>query len=90
MVHNILNVTLISQVTVIISYTLTGMPEVNIFGSALGTVSAYLIAVLIELTYIKKNIGVKLSVKEFIIRPLITVVTMFVAVKLGYGLLVDI
>ena len=73
---------------VIISYTLTGMPEINIFGSALGTVSAYLIAVLIELAYIKKNIGIKFSVKEFVIRPLITVITMFISVKLGYGLLV--
>ena len=73
---------------VIISYTLTGMPEINIFGSALGTVSAYLIAVLIELAYIKKNIGIKFSVKEFVIRPLITFITMFISVKLGYGLLV--
>jgi len=73
---------------VIISYTLTGMPEINIFGSALGTVSAYLIAVFIELAYIKKNIGIKFSVKEFVIRPLITVITMFISVKLGYGLLV--
>lgn len=72
---------------VIISYTLTAVPDINIFGSALGTVSAYLIAVLVELTYIKRNMGVKFSTREFVIRPLITVVTMFIVVKLGYGLL---
>lgn len=71
---------------VAISYTLTAMPEINIFGSALGTVSAYLIAVLIEITYIKKNLGVKFSTKEFVLRPLITVVSMALVVKLVYGL----
>ena len=71
---------------VAISYTLTAMPEINIFGSALGTVSAYLIAVVIEFTYIKKNLGVKFSPKEFVLRPLITVATMALVVKLVYGL----
>lgn len=75
---------------IVISYTLTAIPEVNVFGSALGTVSAYLIAVLIELSYIKKSMNIKLSPKEFVIRPLATVITMFIIVKLGYGLLAGI
>ncbi|MGX4601526.1 putative polysaccharide biosynthesis protein [Faecalimicrobium sp. JNUCC 81] len=72
---------------IVISYTLTAIPEINVFGSALGTVSAYLIAVLIELSYIKRSTHIKFSSKEFVIKPLITVLTMFVVVKLGYGLL---
>lgn len=72
---------------IVISYTLTAIPEINVFGSAFGTVSAYFIAVLIELIYIKRNIGVKFSTKEFVVRPLITVITMFLVVKLGYGAL---
>ncbi|MBO3444066.1 polysaccharide biosynthesis protein [Clostridium sp. CCUG 7971] len=72
---------------IVISYTLTAIPEINVFGSALGTVSAYLIAVLIELSYIKKSTHIKFSPNEFVIKPLITVITMFVVVKLGYGLL---
>lgn len=72
---------------VVISYTLTAIRDINVFGSALGTVSAYLIAVLIELAYIKKSMNIKFSSKEFIIKPLITVLTMFISVKLGYGLL---
>ena len=42
---------------------------------------------MIELAYIKKAMNVKFSPKEFIIKPLITVATMFISVKLGYGLL---
>jgi stage V sporulation protein B len=29
--------------------------------------------------------GVKFPIKEFVIKPLITVITMFIAVKLSYG-----
>lgn len=75
---------------IIISYTLTSVPTINVFGSALGTISAYFIAVLIELHYIKKSMNIKFSIKDFILRPLITVLTMFVVVKLSYGFLTNI
>lgn len=72
---------------VIISYILTVRPEINVLGSALGTVAAYLIAASFEINYVKKAMGVKFPKKEFIIKPLITVITMFIVVKLGYGLI---
>ncbi|MGL5314834.1 MAG: putative polysaccharide biosynthesis protein [Peptostreptococcaceae bacterium] len=70
-----------------ISYTLTVMPEINVLGSALGTVTAYFVAALIEIVYITKAMNMKFPIKEFVIRPLITVLTMFIVVKLGYGAL---
>lgn len=73
---------------VVISYTLTGIASVNIIGSGIGTVSAYAVASIIEFIYIKKHMQLKLSLKEFIIKPLLTVVTMFVVVKLSYGVTV--
>ncbi len=75
---------------IVISYTLTAMPSINILGSALGTVSAYLIAALFEIVYIVKVLRVKFSVMDFLIKPLITVVTMFVCVKLGYSVFASI
>ena len=75
---------------IVISYTLTAIPSINVLGSAIGTVSAYLIAVLIELACIKKAMGVKFPIKEFVIKPLITVITMFVAVKLSYAFIAGI
>lgn len=71
---------------IVISYNLTAMREINVLGSASGTVAAYLIAAVFEIIYIKKAMGVKFSKKEFIIKPLITVITMFIVVKLSYGL----
>ena len=70
---------------VIISYVLTGIPSINIIGSGIGTLSAYAVASIIEFIYIKKHLQLKLSPKEFVIKPLITVVTMYVVVKLFYG-----
>ena len=73
---------------VVISYTLTGIASVNIIGSGIGTVSAYAVASIREFIYIKKHMQLKLSPKEFIIKPLLTVITMFVVVKLSYGVTV--
>ena len=73
---------------VVISYVLTGIPSINIIGSGIGTLAAYAVASLIEFIYIKKHLQLRLSPKEFVIKPLITVVTMYVVVKLVYGVTV--
>lgn len=73
---------------IVISYTLTGIPDINVLGSAFGTVTAYFVAAMINLLYVKKHMNVNFSKKEFIIKPFITVMTMFIMVKLSYGALV--
>jgi stage V sporulation protein B len=75
---------------IVISYTLTVIPEINVLGSALGTVTAYLVAAIIEIIYVRKAMNIKFSLKEFIIKPLITVITMFIVVRLSYGVLAGI
>lgn len=72
---------------VVISYVLTSMPGINIIGSALGTVAAYLIAVIYELYYIKKYAKVSFSIKEFLIKPLSIVIIMGGVVILSYNIL---
>lgn len=73
---------------VIVTFVLTGIPSIGILGSGIGTISAYAVASLIEFIYIKKKLNLKLSAREFIIKPLITVFTMYIVVKLSYGLIV--
>lgn len=75
---------------IIISYSLTVIPEINVKGSGLGTVTAYAVASFIELYFVKKYMGVKFGKKEFIIKPLLTVATMFASVKLSYTLIANI
>lgn len=75
---------------IIISYSLTVIPEINVKGSGLGTVTAYAVASFIELYFVKKYMGVKFGKKEFVIKPLLTVATMFASVKLSYTLIANI
>lgn len=69
---------------VIISYTLTATPQFNILGSALGTVVSYLIAAIFEYVYIKKSLKIKFDIMEYFIKPLITVMIMFIGARLSY------
>lgn len=75
---------------VVISYTLTAIPQINVMGSALGTVIAYFVAGTLELIYIKKAMRMKLSIKEFFIKPIIIVITMFLTVKLSFRFMIGI
>ncbi len=40
---------------IVISYTLTGIPDINVLGSAFGTVTAYFVAAMINLLYVKNT-----------------------------------
>jgi stage V sporulation protein B len=75
---------------VVLTYTLTAIPSINIYGAAIGTVVAYLIAVVFELWYIRKHVGVKLSTKDLFIKPISMVIIMGIVVKLSYSILVGI
>lgn len=70
---------------IVISYVFTAIPAINVLGSAFGTVASYLIAVIIEFIYIKRSMNMKISYMEFAIKPLITVLLMFIGVKLSFA-----
>lgn len=69
---------------IVLSYTLTAIPSINILGSAIGTVASYMIAAAIELSYIIKHMKLKVNISDFLTKPVFTVVVMYVCVKLGY------
>ncbi|MBC2578137.1 polysaccharide biosynthesis protein [Peptostreptococcus russellii] len=69
---------------IIISYTLTAIPAFNILGSALGTVVSYMIAAIVEYTYIKKALNIKFDIMEYFIKPIVTVMIMFIAARYSY------
>lgn len=71
-------------VKIIVSYILIPMPQFNILGSIIGTVLSYSIAAVIEYIYIKKHLGMRLNIMEYFIKPIITVMVMFVFAKLSY------
>ena len=68
----------------VMSYVLTAIPQINVVGSALGTIIAYLIAAVVDIYYVKKFSKVKFPVKEFIFKPFTTVIVMSLVVVLSY------
>lgn len=65
---------------VVISYTLTAIPSINILGSAFGTLASYGVAAVIEYHFIKKLLKIRFDIMEFFIKPVFTVVIMYLAV----------
>lgn len=69
---------------IVISYTLTAIPAFNILGSAIGTVISYMIAAIIEYIYIKKALDIEFDKMQFFIKPLLTVMVMFIGARYSY------
>lgn len=75
---------------VILSYTLTKIPEINIYGAAFSTVTAYGIASILDLFSVKKHAKIKLNFIDIFIKPSISALGMAVFVFLSYSNLVGI
>lgn len=69
---------------IVISYTLTAIPGINILGSAFGTVASYLIAAIFEYIYIKRALSIQFNLMDYFIKPLITVMLMFLGARYTY------
>ncbi|WP_353893357.1 polysaccharide biosynthesis protein [Proteinivorax hydrogeniformans] len=71
---------------IILNYTLTAIPSLNIRGPAIGTVICYLISSSLNLYMVYKVTGVKLTVREYIYKPVLTSVIMGLVVWGTYQL----
>lgn len=72
-------------VKVIVNYTLVGIPEININGAPIGSTLCYITILTLNLVSIKKIIGIKFSVVEFVVKPVVSVLAMAVVVLLVYA-----
>lgn len=68
----------------VITYTLTGIPHINVKGAAIGTVFAYFIAFMLNLISVKKATGVTFDFTEFILKPVLSAGTMGMIVIVAY------
>ncbi len=67
-------------VKVIVNYTLVGIPHININGAPVGTNLCYITILILNLISIKRIIGLKFSVVNFVLKPVISVVAMAIVV----------
>jgi len=75
---------------IVITWTLTGMPNVNIQGAAIGTLAAYGIAAVLNYYSVKKYTGTDIKKGLTFGRPLISAAVMFVMAAGTYRLLMHV
>ncbi len=71
----------------VVTYTLAGIPWLNVRGAALGTVTAYTVATALNFISLKKQIKVKFELMQFVVKPIISAATMGIVVFLSYKLI---
>ncbi len=71
----------------VLTWVLTAIPSINVMGAAIGTISAYAVAAVLDFLALIKYSGVKLSVKLTLVKPFISSVVMGIIVFAGYKVL---
>ncbi|NMB07468.1 MAG: polysaccharide biosynthesis protein [Tissierellia bacterium] len=77
----VVNLAIGAGIKVILTYTLTGIRDINVKGAAISTVVAYLIAALLDLMAVKKYTRLKLDLIEVFIKPLLSSIGMALVAK---------
>jgi stage V sporulation protein B len=74
-------------VKVILTYTLTGINDINVKGAAMGTVAAYIVASSLNIIAVKKYTGVKFDFMLTYVKPITSAIVMSAAVWVSYRIL---
>jgi stage V sporulation protein B len=78
------NLLLGAVLKIILNYTLTSIPYINVKGAALGSVVAYLFSAVLNFVSVIKWTGLKIDVNKMIIKPVIASAGMGAAVYFAY------
>ena len=74
-------------VKVILTYTLTAIPSINVKGAAISTVAAYAIAAILDFISVLRITRAKINYKYILFKPLFSAVGMAIITRLGYIIL---
>lgn len=85
-----INLLIGAVVKVILSYTLTVIPNINIYGAAISTVAAYGIAAILDLISVIRYTKIKLNFKDVFIKPFISSLGMAIIAFVSYIFIMDI
>ncbi len=70
----------------VVTYVLTGIPWLNVKGAALGTVTAYTVATILNFIALRKYTKVKFEFTQFALKPIISTAIMGIVVYFAYSL----
>ena len=71
-------------VKVIITSALVPIPNINVYGAIVGTISAYLVAVILNIRLIKKTLHIKIDLNKVFIKPAYASMAMILSVVFIY------
>lgn len=72
---------------ILITYTLTGIPFINVSGAAVGTVCAYVTAAVLNLVSVRRYTGARLDIFQILVKPVMSSAVMGVAAWLSYRII---
>ncbi|MGG7059495.1 putative polysaccharide biosynthesis protein [Clostridium nigeriense] len=83
-IRPIINLFIGCIVKVILTFVLVPMPNINIYGAVIASVSAYLVATILNLISLKSKLNLKLNVYKSFIKPSIAAIIMIIGVLISY------
>ena len=86
MILPVINLFIGSIVKITVSYVLVGIPALNINGAAIGSVSAYLVAGILNYYAVKKYAGTKINLAKTFVGPMVSTLIMGAATIAAYKL----
>jgi stage V sporulation protein B len=69
---------------VIITYSLVVVPEINVFGAAIGSIGGFMIASVLNFRLLKKTLKIRLNYYDILIKPAFAAILMIIAVVFTY------
>ncbi len=72
----VVNLFIGAAVKFVLTYTLTGIPFLNVKGAAISTVSAYIVAAVLDYIAVRRRVDFKIDFKKMILAPLVSVALM--------------
>ncbi|WP_304519803.1 putative polysaccharide biosynthesis protein [Clostridium estertheticum] len=71
----------------IVNYILVAIPSVSIYGAIIGSVIGFGVPIVLNIVYMLKTLRIKINLKAYIFKPLVSSIFMAVVVYVGYNIL---
>ena len=86
-IRPVINLLIGCLVKVILTMVLVPIPQINIFGAVIASISAYVVVTILNIISLKKKINTRLKAYDSFIKPLMASLIMGIMVSLSYSFL---
>ena len=86
-IRPIINLFIGCVVKIVLTFILVPRPEINIYGAVIASISAYLVATILNVISLRKRLKLRLDIYKSFIKPIIAASIMSIVVLFSYNLL---